>query len=408
MPSDKQVKTAVIGYILFQLMFNLLLWIPVFYEVQKQLGLSDPEIFHIQSIYYLVFCFLEIPTGFIADRYGYKKSMLWGSLSLVFANALPIFAGTYVGFLAHFCLIALARSLISGASSAWLYDYLASIGRADKYKQVEGDARFYSLVARVVSWAAVGWLMQRGLMLPYWISAANALLAALLVMTLPALPLAPSARTLTLVSNLRSATAIVLRTPILLLLMLQGVGIFILVRVMQVNLYQPVLTMKSFDVTTFGLIMSVMTIFEAIGSKQAWRMRKLFSDLTSVLASTLVICACLVAIALGNQIAVIAAFCIFSLAAGVAFPVQKQVLNEAISVPGKRATILSVESIVDRGLCAIVVLPLGGFVADGLLSETLIMCGLGFALAAISVQVMIRKTTRTQTTAVMNSQGALQ
>lgn len=390
-----QEERALRGYVLFQLLFNLLLWIPVFYEVQKQLGLSDPEIFKIQSIYYLVFCFLEIPTGFIADRYGYKTSMLAGALMLAAANMTPIAFGSFTGFLMHFCLIALARSLISGAASAWLYEYLGSIGQKERYKKVEGDARFHALVARVISWAAVGWLMQQGLMLPYWISAANALVAAMLVLTLPAVTLPPAERTISLMHNLRTASETVLRSPLLLLLMLQGVSIFILVRVMQVNLYQPVLSEKSFDATSFGLIMSVMTIFEAIGSKQAFRLRTRMSDLSAVLLATLVLAGTLIAISLGNQMVVLAGFCVFSLAAGVAFPVQKQVLNEAITQPGKRATILSVESIVDRGLCAVVVLPLGGLVAAGRLSETLIICGAGAALAAVTIQILIKRAYQT-------------
>ena len=114
------MKKAITTYIVFQLLFNLLLWVPVFYEVQKQLGLSDPQIFRIQSIYYLVFCFLEFPTGYLADRFGYKTSIVGGAITLVIANLIPIISGDYRGFLSHFCLIALARSLISGAGSAWI------------------------------------------------------------------------------------------------------------------------------------------------------------------------------------------------------------------------------------------------------------------------------------------------
>jgi MFS family permease len=409
MPSEQSIKRALRGYVVFQLLFNLLLWIPVFYEVQKQLGLTDPEIFRIQSIYYLVFCFLEIPTGFIADRYGYKTSMLAGALTLAVANVTPIVAGNFAGFLTHFCLIAFARSLISGAASAWLFEYMRAAGRQEAYKQVEGDARFYALVARVVSWAAVGWLMQLGLLLPYWISAGNALIAAVVVATLPAVRLPDAERTRSLVQNFRTMGEILRFAQddgggthadgrrLLLLLMMQGVGIFVLVRVMQVNLYQPVLTAKSFDATSFGLIMSVMTIFEAIGSKQAWRLRARMTDLSVVMLSTLVLSGMLIAIALGNQWLVIAGFCVFSLAAGVAFPVQKQVLNEAISQPGKRATILSVESIVDRALCAVVVLPLGGLVAAGRLTDILIVCGAGTAVIAVVVQALIKRSTVSQT-----------
>ena len=158
---------------------------PVFYTVQKRVGLSDPQIFDIQSVYYLVFCLLEIPTGVIADRYGYRFSMLLGALVLVGANLLPIALPNYPGFLWHFLAVALARSLISGASSAYMYEHMKAEGLGDQYKKVEGDARFYGLIGRIAAWAAVGWLMRWQLMSPYWISALNAAVALVIGLTMP-------------------------------------------------------------------------------------------------------------------------------------------------------------------------------------------------------------------------------
>lgn len=384
------MKKAIYSYIGFQLFFNLLLWVPVFYQVQKTLGLTDPQIFQIQSIYYLVFCLLEIPTGFIADRFGYKNSLIVGAGTLVLANVIPMWSGNFGGFLLHFCLIALSRSLISGASSAWLYEYLKANGSSELFKQTEGDARFYALVARIASWTVVGYLMQLGLMLPYWISAANGLVAIFIAVSLPAVVIPVSVRK-SIFSGLISAGRTVGKSPVLFLLILQGVGIFTLVRVLQVNLYQPVMVHKTFAITSFGTIMAVMTIFEAVGAKQAYRVRKMTSDVSAVLFSTLVISCSLLFISLGNQAVTIAGLCIFSLAAGIAFPVQKQLLNDAIDNQGQRATILSMESFVDRAVCAVVVLPLGGLVAEGQLQNILLVCGGGAAIAAITVQFMLKR-----------------
>src|SRR3954469_13469185 len=77
----------------FQLFFGLLLWTPIFYEYQKRIGLSDPQIFGIQSIYYVAFCLLELPTGILADRFDYRHSMFAGAAVLVVANLLPVLAG---------------------------------------------------------------------------------------------------------------------------------------------------------------------------------------------------------------------------------------------------------------------------------------------------------------------------
>ena len=158
----------------FQFFFSLLLWVPIFYEYQKRVGLNDTEIFKIQSIYYLVFCLLEIPTGYLADWLGYRLCLILGSITLIIANIWIPFAPTYIGFLSHFIMIALARSFVSGASSAYLYETLHQRSALDEYKEAEGKARAYSLVGKVFCWALIGPIMQWHFTLPYWLTALNA------------------------------------------------------------------------------------------------------------------------------------------------------------------------------------------------------------------------------------------
>jgi MFS family permease len=340
------------------------------------------------------FCVVGIPTGFVSDRVGYKPSLLLGAGALVVANLLPIASPDYGGFLRHFLLIALARSLVMGAGSAYIYEFLKERGRLAIYKKVEGDARFYSLVGRVVCWAVVGYMMERSVALPYWASAFNALVALAIVAGMPPVSsLSGGSDAATAHPPLPATAALkrIARSPYLLLLMLQGLGIFVLVRVLQVNLYQPMLADKAFDVTSFGWIMSLMTVFEAVGAKLAHRVKSVLSDLNTVTVSTVVLSACLVVIALSGRPGTLAALCLFSLAAGVAFPVQRQVMNDAVTESRFRATVLSVEQILDRSLCALAVLPLGSLVKAGRVGDTLYVTGIATVVLAIVIQLGIRR-----------------
>ena len=373
-------------YIVFQFFFNLLLWVPVFYAVQRQVGLVDKQIFDIQSIYYLAFCLMEVPTGLIADRFGFRTSMLLGAGVLVAANVLPIVAPTYDGFLWHFLAVALSRSLISGASSAYMYEYMNSVSLGNEYKKVEADARFYGLVGRIAAWAVVGWLMAWQLWAPYWISAVNAAVALLVGLLLPQITAAVTETA----SNWRETASHVLNSR-LLLIMLQGVAIFVMVRILQVNLYQPILSAKKFDITSFGWSMSLMTGFEAIGSKLAPRFRTKVDDLRVVTWSTVVISLSLVIVSYVGQAGTLLGFCLFSFAAGVAFPVQKQLLNDSITQSKTRATALSMESIIDRAVCAVAVLPLGGLVANGKLNEILLTTAAAAIVFVSGLQIGIQR-----------------
>ena len=357
----------------FQFFFGLLWWLPIFYSYQRGLGLSDGEIFGIQSIYYVAFCLFEIPTGMFADRFDYRKSMLAGAALLTVANLVPVGFGSYSGFLTHFLLIALARSLVSGAGSAYLYEYLHRAGAGGQYRQAEGRGRAYSLIGRVVCWPAVGLLMVWNEPSPYWLSAISAGLAVVMALALPALPDAAPAPTTPLWTTLAQAARILRRSRVLLLIMVQGVAIFTLVRICQVNLFQPILGSKDVDVTAFGMVLAAMTVFEAAGAARVGWLTRWISDLRAVFVLTAVMALSLALVVPMDAAGTTILLCVFALASGLSFPVQRQLMNGAIPDSRYRATLLSAESIIDRAVCALVALALGAYLSRGALNEFLVL-----------------------------------
>ena len=81
-----EIKKVIRYYYGFNVFITLLLWVPVFYTYQINHGLSDKQYFSIQSLYYLMFCFLEIPTGYIADRWGYRLSLKGAAFFMMITN----------------------------------------------------------------------------------------------------------------------------------------------------------------------------------------------------------------------------------------------------------------------------------------------------------------------------------
>lgn len=348
-------------YYWFQFTFTLLFWTPVFFEYQKRMGLSDSEIFRIQSIYYAVFCLLELPTGYFADRFGYVRSMILGSVTLVAANLIAVYVTSFEGFSLHWILVALARSFVSGASAAYLFEYLRRANAHAEFKQIEGNARAYSLFGRIACFAVIGYLMAWHVTLPYWLTAGSAFVSLVFAALLPAfadgkvgesfkLAVDSSARRLSLRTGFRH----VARSPWLLTLMFQGVVIFVLGRVISVNLFQPILAGKGFGLPAFGIVMAVMTFFEAVGSARPGWMRRHFTDIRSVFVLSLLMAISVAAVPFFGQTGAVVLLCVFSVVTGLSYPIQKQVMNEAIPDPQYRATILSLESLIDRAATALV------------------------------------------------------
>ena len=71
---------------------------------------------------------------------------------------------------------------------------------------------------------------------------------------------------------------------------------------------------------------------------------------------------------------------------------QRKLLNEAITDPAYRATLLSIESLIDRAVCALVVFLMGGFLARGAMASFLVLLAVGVAVAMLVIAVLVNRT----------------
>ncbi|MDT0379797.1 MFS transporter [Streptomyces sp. DSM 42041] len=397
----------------FQLLFNLLWWMPVFYQYQRDAGLSDAQIFAIQGAYYVSFCVLEIPTGFLADRIGHRRALQLGAAVMVAANLIPVASPSVTGFLLHFLTIATARSLVSGAASAYLYESLHARGAGAHYVQAEGTARSIGLWAKIGCWPLVGVLMQMRQELPYVLTAVCALGALACAIALPRLAAPTSMRTAPapsaatgpadgeregkgtgLLTSLFGALAVFRRSSALGPLMLQGVALFTLARICQVNLFQPLLIDKDVPLTQHGAILSAMTVAEAVASARPEWLRRRLADTTSVTVLSLVLAFTLAATTVAGGAGTVVWLCLFAAATGLAFPIQRNLVNSAIPDSRHRATLLSLESMLDRGVCALAAVAVGAYLAADRLDALLVHSALGTCVLLAAVALVLRRLRR--------------
>ncbi|KUJ65615.1 hypothetical protein ACZ90_45790 [Streptomyces albus subsp. albus] len=362
----------------FQLLFNLLWWMPVFYAYQRQAGLSDQEIFGIQSIYYVAFCLFEIPTGLIADRIGARNCLSAGAVMMTAANLVPVLSPSYPGFLVHFLAIAAGRSLTSGAASAYLYDALHAQGAGDHYLRAEGAARALGLAAKVICWPLVGPLMSLSRPTPYLLSAAGAAASLGCALALPRRARSGGARGPGAAGepgrragkraakgsgDVARAMRCLRASPWLALVMVQGVAVFTLSRICQVNLLQPILLDHGVPETSHGAVLAAVTVAEAVGSARPQWLGRRLRPLTLVSLLSLAMAAILAGTTLGGPLPALTLLCLFSAITGLAYPLQRKLVNDAIPHGAPRATLLSAESIVDRGVCALTAVAAGGYLS---------------------------------------------
>ena len=132
-------------------------------------GFSLTQIMILQGTYSLFVALFEIPSGFFADIYGRKNSLVIGSIFLFLGYVIFSFFSGFNEFLFAEILLGIGGSLISGADSAILYDTLLEIKKEDEYTKIEG--RTYAIGNFSEGFAGVlgGFLAMTSINMPVYI-----------------------------------------------------------------------------------------------------------------------------------------------------------------------------------------------------------------------------------------------
>ena len=142
---------------------------PIIVIFFQENDLSTTEIMILQAVYSLTIAILEIPSGFFADSYGRKNSIL---ISTFFSFIGYILLSTYSGFNEYLIaeiLLGIGGSLISGADSAIIYDTLIELDDEDSYTKIEGKNYAIGNFSEAIAGILGGFLALSSIYLPIYI-----------------------------------------------------------------------------------------------------------------------------------------------------------------------------------------------------------------------------------------------
>lgn len=139
---------------------SLMIVMPVIGIYFLEHGLSVQQIFLLQVIFSVAVVLFEVPSGYFADLFGRKRSIVMGTFLAVIGFALYYSVPGFTGFVLAELVLALYVSLLSGATQAFIYDTLVEHGKVDTYKKYAG----YKLGVATLS-GAIGAIAATGLLL---------------------------------------------------------------------------------------------------------------------------------------------------------------------------------------------------------------------------------------------------
>ncbi len=115
--------------------------ITIFFK--EKIGLDMQEIMLLQGGFGLAMAVFEFPSGYLADRIGYRRSLVIASLLQVAGWSLYVMADSWVWVVVAELVLGVGMSLISGSDSAVLYESLLDADREEDYTLWSGRMKFW-------------------------------------------------------------------------------------------------------------------------------------------------------------------------------------------------------------------------------------------------------------------------
>lgn len=181
-PMHSQKAKNTIVYFLWKFLSGFYFVFPITVIFILGRGLSKEQVTIFLSLTTLATVLLEIPTGYIADRFSRKLSVCLGYFFNAVGHFLLIFLGGFWQLLLVGLFFALNRSLISGAMDALIYDNLVDITDKKSFIKLSSRGASIAFVSGVAASIVGSYMFAFNKELPFVATALVNLLLALLIM----------------------------------------------------------------------------------------------------------------------------------------------------------------------------------------------------------------------------------
>uniref|UniRef100_UPI003217C529 MFS transporter n=1 Tax=uncultured Draconibacterium sp. TaxID=1573823 RepID=UPI003217C529 len=358
--------------------FNMVMPIMLLFIQSNNMGMT--ELLVLKAIYSVAIVAMEIPSGWMADVWGRKKTLLLGSILGSAGFLIYSFSYGFLAFIVAEIILGLGHSFVSGADSALLYDSLKADNKTDKYVREEGRITSFGNFAEAIAGVVGGFLAAISFRTPFYFQFAVASIAIPAALTM----IEPKIHTNEHIHSIKQLVLNIKNT----LLGNQNLRIAILLSAVTGTatltfawLVQPFFVAINLPEEMFGIFWTALNLSVGISSAFAHKIEEFWGKKWSVLSVIILLSAGYFLAGISISYWGLIFLFLFYLVRGIATPILKNYINQ-YTASEVRATMLSVRNFVIRIVFAGIG-PLLGFITDQVgLNTAFILAGAIYLLAA--------------------------
>lgn len=352
-------------------------------------GLSMSQIFLLKSVYSIAMVVAELPSGYLADVWGCRRTLLLGAILGTIGMAIYSLSSDFASFMVAEIILGLGFSFVSGADSALLYDSLKAKNRELEYIKFEGRITSVGNFAEALAGVAGGLLATVSLRTPYYFQIAVAAIAIPAAYFLKE-PQHVQDRIQLKMKEILSIVRLTYQQPEMrsVLLIASFTGAATLTYAWFVQLY---FIEAGVPVAVFGILWTLLNLSTGVFSMLSYRIERWLGRKNTLLLIVILLSAGFILSSIEISIAGIAILFGFYMVRGLATPVLKHYINQYTD-SNVRATILSVRNFEIRIIFAVIG-PILGYLTDTFsLRTALMVAGICYFTAAmISILPFLKK-----------------
>ena len=361
--------------------FNMVMPVVVLFYQDNGMGMQ--EIFTLKAIYSIAIVTMEVPSGWMADVWGRKKTLFAGSIFGAAGFLIYSFSYGFWAFAIAEIILGIGHACVSGADSAMLYDSLKASGKTDQYIKNEGRITSAGNFAEALAGVVGGLLAAISLRTPFYFQFVVAAIAIPAAFTL----VEPKIHSIEHIHSIKKMFINVKHTLVnnhdlrisILLSAITGTATLTFAW-----LVQPFFLAIGLPVELYGIFWTALNLTVGFSSVFAHQVEKFLGKKVSLYTIILLITGGYFLSGIVIAYWGMAFLFVFYITRGIATPILKNYINH-YSQSDIRATILSVRDFVIRIIFAVIG-PLLGWITDNVsLKSAFLLAGGIYLISAVIV-----------------------